>query len=313
MKVNQGLRAWMFAATAVLASSLASPAVARGSAASSPPTPSATAGAAVRAAEGTAEKAHHLAVGRQGVTAEVGSGDVHISTDPARGAVVDDGGAVVQIGVPGPNRDRGTIARGSVVHDDVAEDAAVVVRPTGEGVQSLVVVEGAEAPTSYRFPIEVDGAPARLASRTDGSVEVRPAGSSRVVAVVLPAWATDARGRPVPTRFQLRGGSLVQVIDHRGATYPVTADPNTCGWVTCTYYFGKKATRDIARSSVFGGGCGLLRVIPLAAGGCFASFGAVHAQANRAVNRKICLKIKYSRVPAPVWYPDIYGDRKYCK
>lgn len=44
---------------------------------------------------------------------------------------------------------------------------------------------------------------------------------------VSPAWATDALGRSVPTRYELDGLTLTQVVDHssRSVTYPIVADP----------------------------------------------------------------------------------------
>ena len=48
-----------------------------------------------------------------------------------------------------------------------------------------------------------------------------------VVNRVAPAWARDADGKPVPTRYELRGSDLVQVVEHTTGNfrYPVTADP----------------------------------------------------------------------------------------
>lgn len=42
-----------------------------------------------------------------------------------------------------------------------------------------------------------------------------------------PAWATDANGNDVPTRYELNGSTLTQIVDHQSAdvAYPVVADP----------------------------------------------------------------------------------------
>jgi hypothetical protein len=45
------------------------------------------------------------------------------------------------------------------------------------------------------------------------------------VVTVAPAWALDANGQPVSTRYRIDGTTLVQVIDHAGAVYPVVGDP----------------------------------------------------------------------------------------
>ncbi len=42
-----------------------------------------------------------------------------------------------------------------------------------------------------------------------------------------PAWAKDANGAPVPTRYEIEGNTLVQVVDFTADTaFPVVADPS---------------------------------------------------------------------------------------
>lgn len=248
-----------------------------------------------------------------GASADIGTAHVQVPVDPTGGLVVDpDAGPAVNIGIPGSSTETGKAAGGNVVYDGVAPDASVVARPTSDGVQALIVVNGPQAPTTYRFPIRVGGRGSTLSAGPGGTIEVRTPGTTFPVATVAPAWARDANGSVVPTRFRIEGSTLVQIVDHHGAAYPVTADPTTCGTATCTYYFGKKATKDIAASSIVGGGCGLLKVVPLVAGGCLVAFASVNVQANRAKNRGMCLKIKYTRFGPTVWWPDIYSG-KYCK
>lgn len=50
----------------------------------------------------------------------------------------------------------------------------------------------------------------------------------RVTSAFDAAWAKDANGRPVPTRYRIEGSTLVQVVDFTpGTAFPVVADP---GW-----------------------------------------------------------------------------------
>jgi hypothetical protein len=43
---------------------------------------------------------------------------------------------------------------------------------------------------------------------------------------IAPAWAKDATGNPVPTRFEVNGDSVTQVIEHDATfEYPIVADP----------------------------------------------------------------------------------------
>ena len=117
------------------------------------------------------------------------------------------GGHLV-MGVPGSSDADGVISGRSVVHRDVADGASIVTRPTDDGAQSLIVIDGPQAPRRYRFPISLDGSPARLRRSSAGGIDIYGAGASQPSATVQPPWATDARGRPVPTRYELSGSTI---------------------------------------------------------------------------------------------------------
>lgn len=251
--------------------------------------------------------------GPRGLSADLGSIDVEVPLEAESGLQVDTSdGSVVSVGVPAENGSSGVAADGNVVYSGPGPDTSVVARPTAEGVQALVVIDGSDAPNTYRFPIEVDAANAELLLQPDGSVEVRQPGATEASALVMPAWAVDANGNPVATHFAVDGSTLVQVVEHRGAAYPVVADPNTCGTVTCTYYFSKTQTKDLSTITKAAAICAFLLKFPIAAAGCGAAAGVVAYQADRAKNRNMCLKIKYTKVGVTVWWPDIYSG-KYCK
>ncbi|MCU1372276.1 MAG: hypothetical protein JWO77_3470 [Ilumatobacteraceae bacterium] len=249
--------------------------------------------------------------------ADLGTVDVELPLDPDGGWMIDaKTGPPVTLGVPGSGSE-GELVGGNVVYGDVAEDASVVARPTTDGVQALIVIDGPEAPTEYRFPVDVGGEGAELLLVEGGLIEVHLPGSAEAAATVMPAWAFDADGTPVPTWFTLEGSTLVQTVDHQGAPYPVVADPNTCGTISCTYYFGRRATKDIAGGGSVGltMACGTLAIVNRAAGAaCALQFGALVLQAIRARDRAgHCLKVKYPKYGQPrVLVPQIYTG-KYCK
>ena len=61
----------------------------------------------------------------------------------------------------------------------------------------------------------------------DGTVTVFDADGNPVSTIDAP-WAYDANGTPVPTRYEIRDGQLVQVVDTAGIEnllYPILADP----------------------------------------------------------------------------------------
>lgn len=101
-------------------------------------------------------------------------------------------------------------------------DAAV--QRTSTGIRLLSVIRSASAPTSYRYPLRLPRG-ATLRRQSSGVVLISNAAGNAIGAVRAP-WAIDARGTRVNTRFEVRGRTLVQHVEHRGAVYPVVADPS---------------------------------------------------------------------------------------
>ena len=92
-------------------------------------------------------------------------------------------------------------------------------------VQILTIIDAAGAPEKYGYALDVpDGA--SLVLDEDGAVQIIGA-DGKFIGGVAPAWAVDAKGAAVPTRFEVAGATLTQVIDHRGGgfSYPIVADP----------------------------------------------------------------------------------------
>jgi hypothetical protein len=164
------------------------------------------------------------------------------------------------------------------------------------------------------FPIEADGSPVDLRPSRDGEIEVLAPGIDHPVSTVAPAWATDAEGRPVPTHFEVRGSALVQVVNHRGASYPVVADPkHTWGYVTGTTYYSRKETRSLkTRTAVYTAVSAICAAFGTQTGGaaCVAA-GVVAYQwnyvAGNAYSDGKCVKIK-----VPTMWAYAYAGG-YCK
>jgi hypothetical protein len=154
------------------------------------------------------------------------------------------------------------------------------------GLQVLVVIDGADAPSEYRFDMSVP-AGATLVATADGGAEVVGA-DGQVVAGVAPAWALDADGQPVPTRYRIEGTTLVQVIDHHGAAYPVVGDPKyTWGWVTGTVYLNRNETNKLIL------GTAITAIITYGFGGWAGGIPAsVSAVATYHYNEGRCVKVK---------------------
>jgi hypothetical protein len=158
--------------------------------------------------------------------AVVAGSEVELPADPAESLVLD--GAAGEVGVDLPvvaGLGDGVVDEsGAVVYESDTSPVSLAAQATEDGgMQVLVVIDGPDAPTEYRFDMTVpDGAV--LLSSTDGGAVVVDA-EGLVVAPVAPAWAVDANGQPLPTHYRIDGTTLVQVIDHHGAAYPVVGDP----------------------------------------------------------------------------------------
>lgn len=180
-----------------------------------------------------------------GIEADLPGGLAEVTADEM--SIDADGVPEVTLGLP-------TVGAGQVVGEALAADGVheqvdVVARPTADGVQALLLIDGPSAPQRYPFPVDVGGVPAHLTLTPNGSIEIRRSASAAPVAIVEAPWATDAAGQPVPTHYDIEGDTLVQVVHHAGAAYPVVADPNVvrnCGTLTCTWYWSVAATHRLA-------------------------------------------------------------------
>ena len=132
-------------------------------------------------------------------------------------------------------------------HLSTQRGASLAVAPTPRGTQVLIGIDSAAAPATYDFGLRGDVVPQQA---PDGGIDlVGPDGS--VVAQIERPWAIDAEGRHVPTRYELRGTTVRQVVDHRTSdvAYPVVADPKifACdAYTSLCVKFTKKETKSIA-------------------------------------------------------------------
>ncbi|UOY03040.1 hypothetical protein [Blastococcus sp. PRF04-17] len=150
-------------------------------------------------------------------------------------------GTEVSFGLPTTrtHEDAQVASDGTVLYADRSGTVDVAAQPGQDGsVRVNTVLNGPEAPTEFVYPLSlphgVTPQPAadggvdmiRSIAVTDPETGVTSV-ETIVVSRVAPAWAVDARGLAVPTHYEIRGGDLVQVVEHHVGdhTYPVTADP----------------------------------------------------------------------------------------
>jgi hypothetical protein len=120
----------------------------------------------------------------------------------------------------------------------------VAVQPLRGGVRILSVLKDSAAPSTTTYDVTLpEGAKMKLDSLGGAVVRENGKTTSRFSA----PWAIDAAGRSLPTHYTLSGNALTQLVDTRGATFPVVADPKWIwDFVTSGYYFDKQETSTLA-------------------------------------------------------------------
>ncbi|WGD37587.1 hypothetical protein [Lysinibacter sp. HNR] len=198
---------------------------------------------------------------------------------------------------------------GTVVYksSDSQVDAAIQAMHNGSvRVQTVINTPSAAHEFSYAIGEEF-----QLVFSEDGSlwaVGLNAAGDFTAFSVG-DAWARDANGREVETRYEIRGDALVQVvIPTRDTVYPVVADPQW-NWYAAAWgaKFNRAETKGLAAAGGATGICGALaKFSPPLAGACGAAGAYFFTQANIAQSAKKCLFISIVPVPLAMVYKD--GD-----
>ena len=87
----------------------------------------------------------------------------------------------------------------------------------------ITAIASASAPSEYSYTFDV---PADTVLATSSAGFYLESGSS-ILGVILPPWATDASGRPVPTSYSWANSVLTQHVDLSSPAidFPVLADP----------------------------------------------------------------------------------------
>lgn len=178
-------------------------------------------------------------------------GTVQVPKDPSDGVqVITPGNSPdLVIGLPFADQagDAATSQKdGIVVYDNNNGSSTVPVAHADGSVQISTVIDNANAPGRYDYPITVpEGQTLRLADNGAALVGDDEGNLSLVVAA---PWAKDANGDPVATHFEVNGNVLTQVVDFTSATsFPVVADPSvTWLWWGRTIKYTKNETKQIA-------------------------------------------------------------------
>jgi hypothetical protein len=157
--------------------------------------------------------------------AAVVEASVTIPTDPTEGISLDDDGNGLTVGLPNATEALpGAVDEDGLVRFDNQDGSTTVplIREDGE-LQITTLIEESSAPQRYEYPIAASGG--QLVDAGEGFFAVLDT-VGQPAALIAPAWAKDADGRDVPTRYERVGNTLVQVVEHSDDyAYPIVADP----------------------------------------------------------------------------------------
>jgi hypothetical protein len=235
--------------------------------------------------------------GKPGFVVPVGQGSSTLTLTPLRVAPRSNGHLRAVREAPATARP-GAIAAGALVQDDPWQQTDLYYLTTDVRAQMLFELRDASAPTTFDLAVALPPGARLISNDVLGALFVVDQHED-VIGVFAKPWAVDADGMAVPTSFEIRGNTLRQHVEHRGAAYPVGADPQyTWGWVTGTAYYSRRETKDMMSwtygATVVAGLCAAFGVETLGAA-CAVSvaFYAQWAfQADRAFSEGRCLKIK---------------------
>lgn len=209
---------------ALLAAGLAVPA----HAAESEPDPlAAIAAAAPEVLTGVADASVDLS-DKSAVEASTSEASATLPTEAADGVTLtDSGGTEITVGLPNATNAESAIAEadGIVSYDNNDGSTTVPVLKEDASVQITTVIDGANAPTRYAYPLQVPADATVTLDPTSGAVVIADA-EGKFLAGVASAWAKDANGTDIATHYELDGTTLTQVVEHaEGNAYPIVADP----------------------------------------------------------------------------------------
>ncbi|MGO1884698.1 MAG: hypothetical protein ACTH3G_04965 [Citricoccus sp.] len=186
---------------------------------------------------------------------------------------------------------------GTVVYDSAA-NMDIAAQTLNSGILRIQTIVH-DRKDVHEFKYEVGGG-YQLTEAADGSIwayKFSSEGELHLYGAGKP-WARDADGTDVDTHYEIRGNSLVQVVDPApDSVYPIVADP-TWQWYLASYGagFSKAETQDLAATGGVTGFCGLLPGAFAVACGVFGASWFVHA--SQAASDNEC--VFFAVVPAPI-------------
>jgi hypothetical protein len=163
--------------------------------------------------------------GENAIDAKLAGTEVTVPVDPADGITITREKSFVSIDLPfAAGAGEATVEQlGVVAYDNGNGSTTVPIVQRDGSVQINTVIEDANAPTRFDYALQL---PPGAVIREAGDALLLVAADGSLVGGVAPAWAKDASGVAVATRYEVNGTTITQVIEHHdGQAYPVVGDP----------------------------------------------------------------------------------------
>lgn len=116
------------------------------------------------------------------------------------------------------------LGNGTVVNEGDTFSTVTSIKEDG-GLQLATIIDSVDTPERFSYSIELPEDAHMF--ETHGGVLIEDA-DGNLIGGFTPPWALDAKGRSVPTRYEVEGNTLTQVVSHKeehDVQYPVVADP----------------------------------------------------------------------------------------
>ena len=113
----------------------------------------------------------------------------------------------------------------SVVYLNYQQNTDLAIQPFNDSARILTILNGVDSPSEYSYKVNLPTG-GEIKKDDNGGILVIDNKGSLIGGFATP-WAIDSDGKKIPTHYEIRGDSVVQLVEHLdGEThYPVVADP----------------------------------------------------------------------------------------
>jgi hypothetical protein len=89
----------------------------------------------------------------------------------------------------------------------------------------LTILNGVNSPSEYKYDIKISKNSKIEKNEKGGIIILNEKG--KLIGGISPPWAIDSKGKEIPTYYEIRNNSIIQIVKHLESNpdYPIVADP----------------------------------------------------------------------------------------